>query len=74
MKTARFSVDKNLCAECSLALHRFIGGLDGVNSIDVEQGRIAVTFDESKIGEDKLARIAKDSIERLGYRVEEEDL
>ena len=71
MKTARFSVSKDLCAECSLALRRFIGGMDGVDSIDVEQGRIAVTFDESRIDEGMLGRITKDSIERLGYRVEE---
>ncbi|HUJ17766.1 MAG TPA: heavy-metal-associated domain-containing protein [Nitrospirota bacterium] len=71
MKTALFSIRNNLCAECSLALHRFIGGMDGVESIDVEQGRVAVTFDENTIEEEKLAKITKDSIERLGYRLEE---
>lgn len=70
MKTALFTVDKSLCSECSLALRRFIGGLDGVNSIDVENGAIAVKFDESEIDEAKLVKIAKDSIERLGYRIE----
>lgn len=71
MKVALFKVDKNLCAECSLALRRFIGGMDGVKSIDVEQGNIAVRFDETEIDEEKLSKISKDSIERLGYRVEE---
>ncbi len=71
MKVALFKVDKNLCAECSLALRRFIGGMDGVKSIDVEQGSIAVRFDETEIDEEKLSKISKDSIERLGYRVEE---
>jgi copper chaperone CopZ len=71
MKTALFSIRNNLCAECSLALHRFIGGMDGVKSIDVENNKIAVTFDEAEIEGEKLAKITKDSIERLGYSLEE---
>jgi copper chaperone CopZ len=71
MKVALFKVDTALCAECSLALRRFIGGMDGVESIDVEQGKIAVRFDEAEIDEEKLTKIARDSIERLGYRVED---
>ena len=72
MKVTLFSVSNNLCAECSLALRRFIGGMDGVESIEVESGKIAVKFDETAIDEEKLARITRDSIEKLGYRVEEE--
>jgi len=72
MKVTLFSVSNNLCAECSLALRRFIGGMDGVESIEVERGKIAVKFDETAIDEEKLARITRDSIEKLGYRVEEE--
>ncbi|HEX9021218.1 MAG TPA: heavy metal-associated domain-containing protein [Nitrospirota bacterium] len=71
MKVALFKVDNNLCAECALALRRFIGGMDGVETIDVEQGKIAVKFDETEIKEEKLTEITKDSIERLGYRLEE---
>ncbi|NTW65703.1 MAG: heavy-metal-associated domain-containing protein [Nitrospirae bacterium] len=71
MKTSLFSVNKNICAECSLALRRFIGGLDGDASIDAQQGRIAVTFDESVLPEETIVRITKESIEKLGYRVEE---
>ena len=69
MKVALFSVDSRMCAECSLALRRFVGGMDGVKSIDVEQGKVAVRFDEAEIDEEKLAKIAKDSIERLGYKL-----
>lgn len=71
MKTAFFNVDKNLCDECSLALRRFIGGMDGVESIEAMQGKIAVKFNETAIDEETVARITKDSIEKLGYRVEE---
>ncbi len=71
MKVALFNVEKTLCADCSLALRRFIGGMDGVESIDVESGRIAVKFDDTEIDEEKLKKITRDSIERLGYRVED---
>lgn len=71
MKKASFSVDKHLCMDCSLALRRFIGGLDGVDSIDVEQGKVVVSFDEKEIEEVKLSQIARDSIRKLGYDVEE---
>ena len=71
MKTALFSVRNNLCAECSLALRRFIGGMEGVESIDVERGKIAVTYDEAAIDEEKLSKVTRDSIEKLGYRIEE---
>jgi len=73
MKTALFKVDSTLCAECSMAVRRFVGGMDGVESIDVEQGKIAVRFDEREISEETLSKITKDSIEKLGYRVEEEE-
>jgi copper chaperone CopZ len=69
MKVKLFDVDTTLCSECSLALRRFIGGMDGVESIDVEKGKIAVKFDEAAVDEEKLSKITKDSIERLGYAV-----
>jgi len=72
MKVALFNVSNNLCAECSLALRRFVGGMDGVESIDVEHGKIAVKFDETAIDEEKLTKITRDSIDKLGYRIEEE--
>jgi copper chaperone CopZ len=67
------SVPKELCAECSLALRRFIGGMDGVDSIDVENGKIEISFDASKITNDTMAGISKDSIERLGYKLPDEE-
>jgi len=41
MKVALFNVSNNLYEACSLALRRFVGGMDGVESIDVEHGKIA---------------------------------
>ncbi len=71
MKKASFGVDKNLCLDCSFALKRFIGGLDGVDSIDVEQGKVVVSFDENRIDQEKLSSIARDSIRKLGYDLDE---
>jgi copper chaperone CopZ len=71
MKVALYNVRNDLCGECSIALRRFIGGMSGVESIDVDHGKIAVKFDETAIEEEKLTKITKDSIEKLGYGIEE---
>lgn len=63
------NVRKQFCEECSLALRRFVGNLDGVESVDVENGRIVISFDASLITEDRVLTIAKDSVEKLGYKL-----
>jgi copper chaperone CopZ len=70
MTKAYFKVQKQFCGECSLALRRFIGGMDGVIAVDVENGAVAVDFDERKIPEEQVQKLTRDSIEKLGYRVE----
>ena len=70
MEKITLNVEKMFCEECSLALRRFIGHMEGVESIDVEEGKVAVTFDEAKITEEELFRIIRDSIEKLGYQIE----
>ncbi len=70
MPKISFNVEKTFCEECSLALRRFIGHLDGGESIDVEDGKIAIAFDAEKVSEKELARITNDSIEKLGYKIE----
>ena len=72
MSKVHFKVQKQFCEECSLALRRFIGGMDGVRDVRVETGMVAVEYDEQRIGAEDLTRITRDSIERLGYRLEEE--
>lgn len=72
MKVAMFSVRNDLFGECSLTLRRFVGGLDGVASIEADQEKIAVTFDEQIIDECNILTIANDSIEKLGYRIDEQ--
>jgi len=69
MKTTGIAVQKEFCVECSLALTRFIGKMEGVDSVEADNGRVLLTFDESKISEDDLLKITRDSIEKLGYKI-----
>jgi copper chaperone CopZ len=67
MGKVALAVRKQFCEECSLALRRFIGGMDGVESIEVGNGTIDITFDETRISEDRVRTLARDSVEKLGY-------
>ncbi len=69
MKKLYLSVQKEFCDECSLALRRFIGKMDGVNSVDTETGKIVIDFDDSKLMEERLVKISRESIEKLGYKL-----
>ena len=69
MEKKLFKVEDRFCDECSQALRRFIGHLEGVESIDVENRMIAVSFNPAKMPEDRLDRITRDSLEKLGYKL-----
>jgi len=71
MQRITFNMRKEICDDCSLALKRFIGNMDGVESIDAEEGKLIIDFNDSKISMEKLSRITKDSIEKLGYKLAE---
>jgi copper chaperone CopZ len=71
MKITRLQVNESLCGDCSLALKRFIEGINGVDAVDMGNLAISIQFDESVIDESKIQSIAKDNVERLGYRIEE---
>ncbi len=71
MKITKFKVSKSLCGDCSLGLKRFIEGIHGVDTVDMGNLAITIRFDESAIDEGTIQSIAKDNIERLGYRIEE---
>jgi copper chaperone CopZ len=64
-----FTVEEKFCDECALALRRFIGHMEGIESIDVENRKIAVVFDRTKISEEELARLTRDSLEKLGHKL-----
>jgi len=70
MKKIFMQVQKEFCAECSLAIMRFMQNIEGIQTVEAEGGRVAITFDESRIGEDRVEQIARENIEKLGYRVD----
>ena len=72
MNKVSLNVQKQFCEECSLAIRRFIGGMEGVESIEVQNGKIEIGFDSSKISEESLKKLSKDSVEKLGYTLLDE--
>ena len=72
MSRVLFRVQREFCGECSLALRRFLGGMEGVNAVDVENGSVTVDFDDRKIPDERMQMLARDSIDKLGYRVDED--
>jgi hypothetical protein len=73
MKKTYLNVQKEFCAECSLALMRFIGKMKGVGEITAEDGKVSITFDDSEIPEELLLNLTRESIEKLGYNIIKED-
>lgn len=69
MKTMCVPVQKEFCAECALALRRFIGGLEGIESIDVVDDQISIRYDEAFIKDDRLFAAVCENVERLGYKI-----
>lgn len=69
MKKISLTVQKEFCDECSLALRRFVGKMKGVDSVDVEEGKIIISFDDSEILEADVLKISRESVEKLGYKI-----
>ncbi len=57
------------CYECVMALRKFIGSVKGVSSVEIEDGKVAIEFDPAVIGEEKVSRLARESVEKLGYQI-----
>lgn len=64
-----FKVEERFCDGRALALRRFIGHMDGVESVDVEDRKIAVVYDKAKIPDERLTKLAHDSLEKLGHKL-----
>jgi copper chaperone CopZ len=73
MKRAYINVEKEFCGECSLALMHYIGNMQGVDSITAENGKVVIDFDDSKIREESLVSLTRETIEKLGYKIVMED-
>ena len=71
MRKSLIRVQKEFCSECSLAIMHFMRNMEGVESVEAEEGMVAITFDETRTDEDRIKKIARENIEKLGYRIEE---
>ncbi|MBS1126703.1 MAG: hypothetical protein H6Q93_692 [Nitrospirae bacterium] len=69
MKKILIQVQKEFCAECSLAIMRFMQNMEGIESVTAEDGWVSIAFDESRVTEERVEQIARENIEKLGYRV-----
>jgi hypothetical protein len=50
----------------------FIGNMEGIDSVTAEDGKVAIDFDDSKVSEEALLKLTRETVERLGYRIAEE--
>ena len=69
MEKITLNVGHMFCYDCVTALRKFIGSMKGVASVEVDEGKVAVNYDPAVISEEELFLIAKDSVEKLGYRI-----
>lgn len=69
MEKRMFKVEERFCDECALALRRFIGHEEGVESIDVENKMVAVVFNPATMSKERLDNLTKDSLEKLGHKL-----
>lgn len=67
MERMILGVNSVICAECSLALKRFIGSIKGVRGVVVVNRDIIVGFDGAEITKNEVTGITKNCIEKLGY-------
>lgn len=51
----------------------FIGKIKGVDSITAEDGKVAISFDDSEVPEEFLLKLTRESIEKLGYNIIKEE-
>lgn len=69
MKKLLFKVEDHVCDECALALRRFIGHMEGIESVNVEDRKIAVVFDDANMTDEWLLKLTTDSLEKLGHKL-----
>lgn len=70
MAKMSFKVDSVYCYDCVTALKKFIGSLEGIQSIEMEgEEMVDISYDPSVISEEKLRQIIMDSVEKLGFRI-----
>ena len=64
-----FNVGTIFCYDCVMALRKFMGSMKGVKGVEIDGGKVSIEYDPSKTSEERIVLIAKESIEKLGYKI-----
>lgn len=72
MKKIHLNVQREFCAECSLAIMRYMKHMEGVESVVAENGEVVINYDETKADGEKIEKIARESVRTMGYKMEDE--
>ena len=70
MAKMSFKVGSIYCYDCVIALKKFIGSLEGIQSIDMEgEDMVDISYNPSVMSEEKLRQVVTDSVEKLGFKI-----
>lgn len=65
MNTATINVDGMSCQHCVMRVRKALEALSGITSMNVEVGKVSVSFDEAKVSQKDIEA----AITRAGYKV-----
>lgn len=65
MNTATITVDGMSCQHCVMRVRKALEALSGITSMNVEVGKVSVSFDEAKVSQKEIEA----AITRAGYKV-----
>ena len=70
MARLSFKVGNIYCYDCVIALKKFLGSLDGIESVEMSgEDRVDILFDDSKMSDEKLREVVADSSDKLGFKI-----
>jgi copper chaperone CopZ len=71
MAVVSFKVSNIQCYDCVLALRKFLGSLDGIQSIEMDgEDKIDISYDTSSFSEGRLTQVVYQSVDKLGFKIE----
>lgn len=65
MNTANISIDGMSCQHCVMRVRKALEALSGITSMNVEVGKVSVSFDEAKVTQKEIEA----AITKAGYKV-----
>ncbi len=71
MAVLQVNVGALYCYSCVQALRSFIGTLQGIEGVEVDDAMVKVTYSPEVISQNEVRKIVADTVEKLGYKVKE---